>query len=429
MKKLLIYSLLLCGAIQFMSGDLAADMHVLCYHSFLGREKVEYDFSVADLRNHMQTLRDHGYKFITLNDLLNKGHGSGKEVLITIDDGNRSVYAAYHEVFKPMGIKPVLAIYPNIIERQPYALTWQQLKELSDDGCDIAAHGFYHLKINQKLYDQDQRSFNLEIYKSKEILEKKLGRNVHTFIYPFGLCTEIAITNLKKAGYRTAFTIERKRVRNPVSAHHDPYRLPRFMMTRSNARGSMASFIQFNQAETKIASSNNPTGATNTGDSAFARNIISSTARIVPSNGKHVINNRTSRDKRKDIRHRKKYTEASIHRKPGRDDAYLPSPSSFIRTDDSPSIPKSDAGKAMSMEPAKSPVSDTDFTKQVHLLFEGHPARTAPATKVETTRKTVEETPVDGIIRPLMSRTMRMYESLIELKLRRISSFFAQSGK
>jgi len=377
----------------------------------------------------MQTLRDHGYKFITLNDLLNKGHGSGREVLITIDDGNRSVYAAYREVFKPMGIKPVLAIYPNIIERQPYALTWQQLKELSDDGCDIAAHGFYHLKINQKLYDQDQRSFNLEIYKSKEILEKKLGKGIHTFIYPFGLCTEIAITNLKKAGYRTAFTIERKRVRNPVSAHHDPYRLPRFMMTRSNARGSMASFIQFNHAETKIASTTNPAGATNTGDSAFARNIISSTSRIVPSNGKHVINNRAPRERRKDIRLRKKYTEASFHRKPGRDDAYLPSPSSIIRADDTHPIPQNNEVKAMSMESPKAPVSGPEFTKQVHLLFERHSARAATSTKGETSHKTVEETPVGGIIRPMMSRTMQMYESLLALKLKRISTFITQSKK
>ena len=50
-----------------------------------------------------------------------------KNVLVTIDDGNRSVYEAFQKVFKPNGIRPLLAIYPNIIDKKKYALTWDQL--------------------------------------------------------------------------------------------------------------------------------------------------------------------------------------------------------------------------------------------------------------------------------------------------------------
>ena len=39
-------------------------------------------------------------------------------MLCCIDDGNRSVGRAYREVLAPMGIKPLLAIYPNIIGRR-----------------------------------------------------------------------------------------------------------------------------------------------------------------------------------------------------------------------------------------------------------------------------------------------------------------------
>ena len=154
-----------------------------------------------------------------------------------MDDGNRSVYNAYYKVFKPLNIKPLLAIYPSITNRRKYALTWNQLKELADNGCYIAAHGFSHRFINDRLYSKEKKAFHNEIYLSKRILEKKLKRKIDTFVYPYGARADVVVNELKKAGYKYAFTIDNGKLK-PLKFYGSKsvYNLPRYMITRGNRK-------------------------------------------------------------------------------------------------------------------------------------------------------------------------------------------------
>lgn len=211
-----------------------ARVFVLCYHSFHGNKRFDYDISLEELASQMDYLKDKGFSFVSYSDLT-KGAMSGKKnVLVVIDDGNQSVYHAYHQVFKPRNIRPVLGIYPNIIGKKSYALSWDQLKELSRAGCDIAGHGYYHLLLNQKLYDSDSRAFVQEIRLSKKVLEEKLGVKVSSFVYPNGARSDIAKQLLEEAGYECAFTIAWGQVLAPLGVNDDPYALPRYMILNNN---------------------------------------------------------------------------------------------------------------------------------------------------------------------------------------------------
>ncbi len=224
-----------------------AEVYVLCYHSFLGRPRVSYDFSLEELKSQLELLRGRGFRFVSLGDLYSGNVTGPKNILVTIDDGNHSVYKAYFDVFKPMGIRPLLAIYPNIIGKKDYALTWEQLKRLSAEGCDIAAHGYYHLKINQKLYDTQRADFNREISTSKKVLEEKLGISVTSFAYPFGLNSQVGEKALRSAGYKVAFTIVNNPVKTPLVKNPDLMRLPRYMLTRQLYQGSLNHIIRLSQ--------------------------------------------------------------------------------------------------------------------------------------------------------------------------------------
>jgi peptidoglycan/xylan/chitin deacetylase (PgdA/CDA1 family) len=153
---------------------------------------------------------------------------------MVIDDGNQSVYQAYHQILEPRHIKPMLAIYPRIIGRKSYALTWDQLRELSRHGCDVAAHGYYHLLLNQKLFDKDRALFDKEIYASKEVLEKMLNIRISAFVYPDGVRSDITKKTLKEAGYAYAFTIDWGALLYPLRLNKDPYELPRYMIYDNN---------------------------------------------------------------------------------------------------------------------------------------------------------------------------------------------------
>jgi peptidoglycan/xylan/chitin deacetylase (PgdA/CDA1 family) len=216
----------------------AADqkVFVLCYHSFLGNKRFDGDISLQELRSQMDYFQSKGFHFVSYSDLV-KGTVTGTQnLLLVIDDGNQSIYPAYKEIFKPRHIKPLLAIYPSVIGHKSYALTWEQLAELSKDGCDIASHGYYHELMNQKFYDKDKKGFLKEIYDSKETLEKKLNIKVTAYVYPNGVRADVTKKTLKEAGYSYAFTINWGTMLSPLSLNKDPYELPRYMIWRDHGK-------------------------------------------------------------------------------------------------------------------------------------------------------------------------------------------------
>ncbi len=233
---LIAFSVSLLGAAPVKE----ASVSVIIYHTFLGKERVSTDFSLDELRTHMEQLKGQGYRFVTLA-AMERGAVSGtRNVLVCIDDGNKSVYRAYREVLGPMGIKPLLAIYPNIIGRKKYALSWDELRALASDGCEIAAHGFFHLHVNDKLYAKNRRYFMDEIHKSKRVLEEKMGRPVTAFVYPSGEKCEHAIREIRAAGYRYAFTINWGTLKVPLERNANPFELPRYMLVRANWKSIFA---------------------------------------------------------------------------------------------------------------------------------------------------------------------------------------------
>ncbi len=214
----------------------AADqkVFVLCYHSFLGNKPFPSDLPLEEFHSQMILLRSKGFRFVSYSDLL-KGTVTGtRNILVVIDDGNRSLLEAYRQSMKPLGIKPLLAIYPNIIGKKSYALTWEELKELVRDGCDIAAHGYYHMLMNQKFYDKDKAEFIHEITGSKALLEKNLGIKISAFVYPNGVRSDITKKTLKDSGYAYAFTINWGTVLSPLNLNKDPLELPRYMVLKNN---------------------------------------------------------------------------------------------------------------------------------------------------------------------------------------------------
>jgi peptidoglycan/xylan/chitin deacetylase (PgdA/CDA1 family) len=225
---------------------------VLCYHAFLEKKRDNFCFTLDELNSHITQLRKEGFMFVSVDDIISGRAAGTKNVLITVDDGNKSVYEAHKKVFKPNGIRPLLGIYPNIIGKKNYALTWEQLIELAGDGCDIAAHGYYHLKINQRLFDDHPAYFRKEIYGSKKVLEEKLNRKVSIFVYPFGLRTEVATRALKEAGYRYAFTIDRGKINMPLEYKEGNLQLPRYMVTRTGWKYCFNSVVRNSRSKIPV---------------------------------------------------------------------------------------------------------------------------------------------------------------------------------
>ena len=215
-------------------------VYILCYHAFL-EKKDPYTIAPDQLKEQLKKLKDKGFNFVTFDDVINDRLQGSNNILLTIDDGNHSVYQVYYSILKPMGIKPVLGIYPAVINRMKYAMTWEQVQKLADDGCYIASHGYHHMFLSTKYYNEDPISFKKEIYLSKKILEEKLNRKIETMLYPFGVNSDIAINEMKNAGYKYGLTIEPKMESLPVNNN---FQIHRYLMTKVSQKGFIASIIK-----------------------------------------------------------------------------------------------------------------------------------------------------------------------------------------
>jgi peptidoglycan/xylan/chitin deacetylase (PgdA/CDA1 family) len=184
---------------------------ILDYHSFIGKGKSNLDYSEQELAEQLDEILAMGYKFVSLDDAI-AGNIEGKaNIVVTIDDGNHTIYPAFKDVFEPRGIKPYLFVYPAIVlGHLRYALTSDELRLLAQDGCGIGAHGYHHNAVTDKTWARNPRDFMTEIKRPGPALARILGTAPTTFAYPFGVYSRRAEDALVDAGYSWAFAADDK---------------------------------------------------------------------------------------------------------------------------------------------------------------------------------------------------------------------------
>lgn len=119
---------------------------------------------------------------------------------------------------------------PQALDRY---MSWQEVRELADNGWTIASHGCSH-RVMDRLSEAD---LNEEMHQSRSVLQQELGQPLPTTVlaYPNGNFNEAVIQAARKAGYDLAFTTEP----GPVSPGDEPLTVKRINMqeapTRSDA--------------------------------------------------------------------------------------------------------------------------------------------------------------------------------------------------
>jgi peptidoglycan/xylan/chitin deacetylase (PgdA/CDA1 family) len=223
---------------------------VLCWHSFLGRPKLNTDFSLAELAAQLDALKALGYRFIDLEDALFGRIEGSMNLVATIDDGHRTIAPAMAKVFATRGIRPALLVYPAVIGTSPYFLDEAQLADLVAAGCSVGSHGFYHLYVTEKLLRSDKAAFMKEIYKAKSSVERMTGLPSFYYAYPFGAFDRAAKEEVARAGYEYALAVKPGFV-YADGRLNDRYELPRTVVLRDGWE-SMLAFLARNAGSTRI---------------------------------------------------------------------------------------------------------------------------------------------------------------------------------
>jgi len=187
--------------------------------------------------SHLEYLKTNGYTVIPLRRLIAYLAGEAppppaRSVVITADDGHESVFTEMFPLVSRYHIPVTLFIYPSAISNAKYAMTWPQLREMQGSCLvDIQSHTYWHPNFNKEKKrlsaDAYQDFVHMQMSKSKDVLEQRLGDHVDMLAWPFGIYDDELINKARQLGYIAGFTLER---RHAVRSDN-LMALPRYLMT------------------------------------------------------------------------------------------------------------------------------------------------------------------------------------------------------
>ncbi len=232
------------------SATTAFSAPILLYHRFGPVMADRMTVTTGVFAGQLKFLMDHGYTVIHLSQLVDYFLSDGpspppRSVVITADDGHRSVYTEMFPLMKQFRIPVTLFIYPSAISHATYALTWEQLKEMQASGLvDVQSHTYWHPnfeKEKKRLAAVDYKRFvEWQLKLTKKILEAKLGIRVEMLAWPFGIYDEELIRQASEAGYIAGFTLERRH----ASIAGNWMTLPRYLITNGDTGARLERLLE-----------------------------------------------------------------------------------------------------------------------------------------------------------------------------------------
>jgi peptidoglycan/xylan/chitin deacetylase (PgdA/CDA1 family) len=212
---------------------------ILLYHRFGPTIEDSMTVRTAVFEAQLRHLKDHSYTFVPLKSLVDYYMKEGpplpeRSVVISVDDGHRSVYTEMFPLLKKYRVPATLFLYPSALSNAGYAMTWEQLQELKTTGLfDFQSHTFWHPNFNiekRRLKEREYEDFvKMQLKRSKERIEREFNSRVELLAWPFGIHDDELGRKAAEAGYVAAFTMERRHARPS-----DPLmKLPRYLMVHA----------------------------------------------------------------------------------------------------------------------------------------------------------------------------------------------------
>jgi peptidoglycan/xylan/chitin deacetylase (PgdA/CDA1 family) len=205
---------------------------VLIYHRFGEDRYPSTNVSVDRFREQMAYLRDNNYQVIPLSSLIDALRDNKKipdrAVVITIDDGYRSVYDHAWPILQEFGYPFTVFIYVKATENKHWNyMTWDQAREMKGAGVDFQNHSFAHFRLANRPDDMDDADYlswiRADLAVSTRIMSEELKERPRFYAIPYGEYNQAVIDTTRSFGYEAIF------MQDPgsVSQDTDMFSIPR----------------------------------------------------------------------------------------------------------------------------------------------------------------------------------------------------------
>ncbi|MCF5092848.1 Poly-beta-1,6-N-acetyl-D-glucosamine N-deacetylase precursor [compost metagenome] len=256
---------------------------VLSYHDVRDDvlEKSDADAYAVSTQNfaaHLDWLSAHGYHPVSLSQLIKASRGEAKlpprPVLLTFDDGLRSVYSRVYPLLRAYNYPALVAVITDYVDMAPgrtidYGyrpfghddfLTWDQLREMQASGLiELASHtdnlhhgvqsnpqGNQTPAVITRIYDPTAQRYEStqeyekrlrdDLGRSVQRIEKELGVRPKAIVWPYAAYNQLSNDIAEQLGMPVSFDLEGRST--PVTA--DLHGLARLLVTSNPNVTSLA---------------------------------------------------------------------------------------------------------------------------------------------------------------------------------------------
>ena len=210
---------------------------ILGYHDFSETSpETAMRMHTSKFRKQMEVIRQLGITVISLDDFIAWKNGEKeipeKSILLTLDDGWKSVYTDAFPILKEFGYPFTLYLYKNYIDGGGKALTTPMIKEMIAAGATLGSHSTSHpypatVKAQRKKGEHAFDAFlRQEFGESKRFIESKFDVKLTTYAYPGGFFTDEMLALADEFRYTHLFTVQPGKVKRGM----DNKTIPRYMI-------------------------------------------------------------------------------------------------------------------------------------------------------------------------------------------------------
>jgi peptidoglycan/xylan/chitin deacetylase (PgdA/CDA1 family) len=202
------------------------DVLVLCYHSLSETWPAALSLDPDVFEQHLGLLADRGYVGATFERAIS-APPARRTVAVTFDDAFRSVKEVAAPIMRRLGLPGSVYVPTDFPGRSgPMAwdgtdqwvggphehelacLSWDELRELADEGWEVGAHTRSHPRLTG-LTDVELAD---ELGGSRVACAEALGRPCRTMAYPYGDVDERVKAAVRAAGYAVAAGLPDRRL-------------------------------------------------------------------------------------------------------------------------------------------------------------------------------------------------------------------------
>jgi peptidoglycan/xylan/chitin deacetylase (PgdA/CDA1 family) len=218
------------------AGEPEVRVPILLYHRFGPVVADSMTITTPVFEAQLKFLKDNGYTVIPLRQLIDyclKKRSSlpNKSVVITADDGHKSVYTDMYPLLKKYHFPATLFLYPSALSNASYAMTYNELRELQATGLfDFQGHTFWHPNFKtekKRLAPVEYGKFvEMQLKRGGEKIEREFHVKVDMLAWPFGIYDDELAKMATATGYVAAFSMER----HHVTISDNLMTLPRYLI-------------------------------------------------------------------------------------------------------------------------------------------------------------------------------------------------------